>query len=80
MIVIKPCRAFSRRCLVDCLAVRPGSIANPNRLLRHASCPMRRNSWQSRTAWSGEQTQRRRAGLRQQLEVSRARLHTRQLL
>lgn len=36
-IVAKLCRAFSRRCLVNCPAVRPGSIANPNRPRRHAS-------------------------------------------
>lgn len=30
-IVIEPCRAFNHRCLVDGLAMRPGSIANPNR-------------------------------------------------
>jgi len=36
-ILIKPCRAFSRRCLVNNLAVRAGSVANPNRLRRHDS-------------------------------------------
>jgi Zn ribbon nucleic-acid-binding protein len=35
--VVKLCRAFRRRCLVDRLAVRPGSSANRNRLRRHAS-------------------------------------------
>ncbi|MGY3358355.1 hypothetical protein ACVWZK_005018 [Bradyrhizobium sp. GM0.4] len=34
---IKPCRAFNHRCLVDRLAVRAGSVANPNRLRRHDS-------------------------------------------
>jgi hypothetical protein len=36
-ILIKPCRAFNHRCLVDRLAVRAGSVANPNRLRRHDS-------------------------------------------
>jgi hypothetical protein len=29
-IVVKFCRALSRRCRVDCLAVRPGNVANRN--------------------------------------------------
>ncbi len=36
-IVIEPCRAFNHRSLVDYPAVRPGRIANPDRLRRHAS-------------------------------------------
>lgn len=36
-IVTEPCRAFSHRRLVNSLVLRPGSIANPNRLRRHAS-------------------------------------------
>ncbi len=36
-ILIKPCRAFNHRCLVNNLAVRAGSVANPNRLRRHDS-------------------------------------------
>jgi hypothetical protein len=36
-IVARLCRAFSRRCLINRLAVRPGSVANSNRLRRHAS-------------------------------------------
>jgi hypothetical protein len=36
-IVVRLCCAFSRRCFVNCLAVRPGSVANPNRLHQTAS-------------------------------------------
>jgi hypothetical protein len=36
-IVVKLYRAFSRRCLVNCLAVQPGSVANRTRRRRPAS-------------------------------------------
>jgi hypothetical protein len=39
-IVVKPCRAFSCRYLVNCIAVRPerhGNVANRNRLRHRAS-------------------------------------------
>src|SRR5260370_41364189 len=36
-IFVKRCRALSRWCVGDCLAVRPGSVANRNRLRRPAS-------------------------------------------
>ena len=36
-IVVRLCRAFSHRCPVNCLAVQPGLVADPNRLRRHAS-------------------------------------------
>lgn len=57
-IVIEPCRAFNRRCLVDCLAVRPGCVADPNRLRRHAS------SRHSRCAETGGEAARLGAGNR----------------
>jgi hypothetical protein len=36
-IVVKLCRALGRRCRVNYLAVRPGNVANRNRLRRLAS-------------------------------------------
>ena len=43
-IVFKLCRAFTRRCLVNCLTVRAGSVANRDRLRCPASPHHRRSA------------------------------------